>query len=416
MKQLFSTFPLLKKKRFYLCLALILLFCFLSGFLYIDEERERPLSFEEEKDAIEAALDIAEQNLAACEEDDKSRFLQEKAYYESALKFRLSPWGSEFAYEGLSLYATLSLKSGTEEALAELETILAERDAEGLYKLCKADPDLPQLDLRRLSAEASPSPGKSALLYDIFLLEESLSSGKDLYFAKERALTPGDKALFQNLLKYKENALETDGYDPVPLNSMTLLNTEQFIACLLTVLLLGVIGFRAGQATEERLWLFALPLAGSVFFCAVALFCSVLLFAPETAVAAPMLWGDTLPFFPALFCRLFCRVLGSLPLMLLCRALSRKRVDGTVWKLSSFSPLLRLIFSTPLTLSGIAPWGTLSLCIFPNLTAGAVRNPMPWGGALLWLVALALSVWLLVKKQKITLENQELSLEKNREL
>jgi hypothetical protein len=41
---------------------------------------------------------------------------------------------------------------------------------------------------------------------------------------------------------------------------------------------------------------------------------------------------------------------------------------------------------------------------------------MPWGGALLWLAALALSVWLLVKKQKITLENQELSLEKNREL
>ncbi|MBQ5791953.1 MAG: hypothetical protein IIW19_04520, partial [Clostridia bacterium] len=253
-------------------------------------------------------------------------------------------------------------------------------------------------------------------LYDLFLLEESLSSGKDLYFAKERALTPGDKALFQNLLKYKENTLETDGYDPIPLNSMTLLNTGQFIACLLTVLLLGVIGFRAGQATEERLWLFALPLAGSVFFCTTALFCSVLHFAPETAVAAPMLWGGALPFFPALFCRLFCRVLGSLPLMLLCRALSRKRVDGTVWKLSSFSPLLRLIFSTPLNLSGIAPWGTLSLCIFPNLTAGAVRNPMPWGGALLWLAALALSVWLLVKKQKITLENQELSLEKNREL
>ena len=288
MKQLFSTFPLLKKKRFYLCLALILLFCFLSGFLYTDKETNRTLSFDKEQSAIEEAIGVAENALKTCGEEDRNRLLQEKAYYESALKFRLSPWGSEFAYEGLSLYAALSLKSGTEEALAELERILAERDAEGLYKLCKADPELPDLDLRRLSAEVFDSPGKSALLYDIFLLEESLSSGKDLYFAKERALTPADKALFQNLLKYKENALETDGYDPIPLNSLTLLNTEQFIACLLTVLLLGVIGFRAGQATEERLWLFALPLAGSVFFCAVALFCSVLLFAPETAVAAPM--------------------------------------------------------------------------------------------------------------------------------
>ena len=416
MKKLFSTFPLLKKKRFYLCLALILLFCFISGFLYTDEETNRPLSFEEEQSAIEEAIGVAENALKTCGEEDRNRLLQEKAYYESALKFRLSPWGSEFAYEGLSLYAALSLKEGNEPILEKLAEILRRRDAEGLYKLCEEEPDLPDLDLRRLSAEAFDSPGKSALLYDIFLLEESLSSGKDLYFAKERTLTSGDKVLFQNLLKYKENALETEAFDPIPLNSMTLLNTEQFIACLLTVLLLAVIGFPAEQATEESLWLFALPLAGSVFFCTTALFFSVLHFAPETAVAAPMLWGGALPFFPALFCRLFCRVLGSLPLMLLCRALSRKRVDGADWKLLSFSPLLRLIFSAPLTLSGIAPWGTLSLCIFPNLTAGAVRNPMPWGGVLLWLTALALSVWLLVKKQKITLENQELSLEKNREL
>ncbi len=416
MKTLFSAFPLFKKKRFYVFLALILIFCALTGFLYTKEETKRPLSFEDEKEAIEAALDAAEQSLATCEEDDKGRFLQEKAYYESALQFELSPWGSDFAYEGLSLYAALSLKEGTGQTLEKLADILRRRDANGLYELCKEDPDLPDPDLRLLSTENASSPGSRALLHEIFLLEESLETGKDLYFAKETVLKEGEKALFERLLKYKEALLLDGSCNPVPLNRLTLLSTERMIACLLTVLFLAAAGYGEREAEGKAVFLFPLVLTGAVLLCAVSLFFTTLLSAPGTVQREALQWGGTLPFFPALFFRLLCRVLGSLPLMLFCLFLRLEKGKTKAWKLLAFLPLFRLILAVPLSTWGPSSVGSLSLCILPNLDANVVKNPFPWLGIVLWLTALVLSAWLLWKKQKITLKKQEVSLEKKQEL
>lgn len=416
MKALFSAFPLFKKKRFYVFFALILLLCALTGFLYIDEERERPLSFEEEKDAIEAALDIAEQSLAACEEGEKSRFLQEKAYYESALQFELSPWGSDFAYEGLSLYAALSLKEGTEPILEKLAEILRRRDAVGLYELCKEDPDLPDQDLRLLMTENSYSPGNRALLYEIARLEESLETGKDLYFAEETVLKEGEKALFESLLKYKEELLLDGTGNPVPGNKDTLLTSEKIIACLLTVLFLAVAGYGAREAEGKAVFLFPLVLAGAVLLCAVVLWITTLLSAPGTVQREALQWGGTLPFFPALFLRLLCRVLGSLPLMLFCLFLRLEKGKTKAWILLAILRILRLLFSGEPALTYHFSLGDLAWSLFPDLSAVTMRPFAPWAGVLLWLTALSLSAWLLWKKQKITHKKQEVSLEKKQEL
>ncbi len=417
MKALFSAFPLLKKKRFYAFLVLAVLLCAVTGFLYTPEQEIATLTFEEERSAIEEAVRVAEQQLLTCSEDEKAIFLQQKAYYESALKFRLSPWSTSFAYEGLSLYASLSLRGGEEEKLQKLEKILNDRDAAGLCEFCKSDPSLPDLDPRRLLAEHSDSPGVGSLLYDISLLEDSLATGKDRYFAKERDLTEGDKALFEKLLKHKEKLLPDGKSNPVPLNKQTLLNAEHVVACLLTVLLLALAGIGPHETRQSRFALLLIPLAASVLICAAALFFTTLFSAPGTMEAEFLQWGGTLPFFPALFFRLLSRVLGSLPLMLLCLFLRGKNGQTKWWKILAFLPLIRFIFSVPLSMSGLAAIGNLSLCLFPDLAANTVKNTAPWLGVLLWLLALGASLWLLWKKeQKITDEKQELSLEKQSEL
>lgn len=417
MKNLFSAFPLLKKKRFSLFLAVLLLLCAVSGFLYTPEETTAVPSFEEEKAAIEATLDITMQSLENCKESDRSRYLQEKAYYESALKFELSPWGSDFAYEGLSLYASLSLQEGTKEALQKLEKILINRDAKGLYEFCKADPNLPDLDLRLLMTENSYASGKRALLNEIARLEESLATGTDHYSWYQLALSPGEKALYRDLIKQKEDLLLNGTCNPVPLNKESLITFEKLTACLLTVLLLAVAGYGEFDGEKKSLLLFLPLLLVTVLLCVAVLFCTTLIFAPGTIQAEPMQWGGALPFFPALFLRFLCRVTGSLPLMLFCTFLRVRKSKARPWRFFLLLPLLRLLFSGEPTLSNRLSLGDLAWSVFPDLSALSMRPFAPWAGVLLWLLALAGSLWLLwTKEQKITDEKQELSLEKQSEL
>lgn len=416
MKALFTAFPLLKKKRFYFVLALILLFCGLTGIFYTREETAPLPSFEEEKGAIEEALDTVNQSLAVCEESEKGRFLQEKAYYESALKFKLSPWGSDFAYEGLSLYASLSVSGEKKDTLKTLEELLSRRDALGLYELCKNDPELPDLDKRLLTAEDSRSPGNRALLYDISLLEQSLETGTDRYSRLQRTLSQREKALYEDLLQQKEELLLSGDCNPVPLNTNTLLTFEKLIALFLTVLFLAVAGFGTVKAQRKAIAFFPLPLMGTVLLCTVILLITTLVFAPGTVQRYPVQWGGSLPFFPGLFLRLSCRVAGSLPLMLLC-FYYRDKGKGKAWKILALLPALRVLFFGERTLVSVFSVGDLAWSLFPDLSAFAMRPLAPWAGVLLWVAALGLTLFLLMKKeQKITAEKQELSLEKQKEL
>ncbi len=391
MKQLFFSFPLLKTKRFYLFLTLIMLFSALSGLLYTPEKIYNEPSFQEEKNAIEEALTAVEKRLAKCDDDFKPIYLQEKAFYEGALKFRLSPWSSYFAQEALSLRAELAVSGKDEKALQELERILTERDKEGLYEFCKKDPCLPDLDARLLFAENIPeSAGRNAILYDIERLEESLSSGKDLFFASEENLSESDKALFQSLLKQKEQKLLHRSFNPVPANKQTLRTIERGVCCFLTILLLAVAG-----TGEKSILLFIVPLMGTVLLCSTVLFLTTLFFAPGTVEPEFLQWGGSLPFFPALFLRSLCRVLGSFPLILFVFNKSNPKI----WKYVSFLPLLRFYLQSGAPyvpkLRFFVYLGDLAECIFPDLSAHAIRPFAPWMGICLWAL---FTILLLCKK------------------
>ena len=416
MKKLFFAFPSLKKKRFFLFLAFLLIFTLLSGFLYTPEKVSAPLSFEEEKVAIEQALAETEKNLESCPKEDENRLLQEKIYYESALKFGISPWSSEFAYEALSLYAALSLECGTEETREKLATILTERDAEALYEFCKSDPSLPELDLLQISTDSAPSPGKSALLYDLARLEESLATGKDCYFTSQKSLTEKDIPLFQKLLQVKKDALLKGTYNPVPLNEETLVSLERITSCIAVILLLGVAG-TASKDGKNHLFFFSLVILATVLFCSVSLLVTTLIFAPGTMQPLLLASGGSLPFFPALFLRFFCRVMGSAPLMLLCLFLRLKKEKKGTWKILAFLPPLRFLLSGKPVLTSVFSLGDLAWCIFPEMTALSTRPFAPLLGIFLWLFALAAGLAALTKKeQKITPEKQKLSLENQSEL
>jgi len=422
MKRILSVFPLLKTPGFYLITALLLLGAGLSGFLYLPEEKNEALPFEKEQDALEDALAAAEEKLLSCTEEERAQILEEKAFFEAALTFRLSPWSSYFAEQALFAYAR-ALTQGDEPACAELEEILRDRDKEELRRFWKKHSVPAELDARLLMAEDTPeSPGQNALLYEITLLEESLETGRDRYFGTERALSKADKAMMTRLLGHKEEALSSGNCNPVPANRETLLSAERLFACLLSVLLLATAGYEKKE--ESRLGdslLLLVPLFTTVFLCSLALFCTTLLRAPGTAEPFLLQWGGSLPFFPALFLRLFCRVLLALPLMLLCSAF-REEQRNNLWKLFALLPVTRFLLgaSAPLLPRGLArllSLGELGEALFPSLSPYALRPMAPCICVLLWAAALgAVLCFLWKKEQKLSPAKQKVSLEKSEDL
>lgn len=423
MKSIFTAFPLLKTRLFYGLLALLLVISALTGALYRPARQNEALTFEEEKSAIEEALDLTEEKLLSCSEEETPPLMQEKAFYEGALKFSLSPWSSYFASEGLSLYAYLLTAGGDGETVKTLERILTEGDKEGLFLLCEKDPSLPKLDRRLLLAEdGAQSPGRNALLYDLSLLENSLKTGKDLYFGTEKALTQGDQTLFQSLLAHKEKALLEGNFDPVPANEETLRLSERFTVCWLAVLLLAMAGY--GQTEKSKasaLLRFPIPMLCSLLLCALALFFSTLLCAPGSAGPVPLARGGTLPFFLALVLRMLCRLLGFAPLAVFCFHLCRKG-KKRAWKLLAFLPPLHFLLQSavhlvPREIAVFFSLGDLCDCIFPPLSAYSLRPALPWAGIALWLVTLISALFFTIKKeQKLSVPKQKLSLEKHSEL
>ncbi len=424
MNRFFSAFPFLKKWCFFLLLFLLIFLIGLTGFLYLPETGQTALSFAEERDDLEKALTDAEAKLAFATEETRAALSEEKIFYESALKFELSPWSSYFAAEGLTLYAHLVNAEADEDTVKELEQILRERDKEGLYEFCKNKSPFGEIDLRQLSADDTPqTPGENALLYDVTLLEESLLQNKDLYFGTEKKLSEKDHTLLQNLLDQKEKKIAEKELNPIPANRETLATSEELTACLLTVLLLAV----AGRGKKEEKSLSPLLVLSGVAFaltliCCVTLHFTALFFAPGTVEPEPLQWGGTLPFFPALLFRGLCRTMGMLPLILLCFYLRTQKEKETIWKwFSLLPPLLFLLqITSPIFPRGVASifsLGNLSDCLFPPLSAYSLRPAAPWAGVLLWLITLlsSLTLWL-KKEQKITDEKQKLSLEKQNEL
>lgn len=425
MKSFLSAFPMSLGRRFLLPLALLLLLAGLTGFLYLSEPDRTEQSADGWRVSVEQALATAKEKLPACT-DEKARetVLEEIAFYESALKFDLSPWSSYFASEGLTLYAHLLTACGESSDVKELEKILTEQDKTALHEFSKKVPDVAQIELHLLNSEKPPQdPSQDALLYDIALLESSLDGDRDFYFGTEAPLSKGDRALMRSLLKQKENKLASGVYNPVPGNRETLAFSEELIACLLSVLLLTTaIG---GQKEEKRpsdlLLLSAFTLL-SAALCAVVLFFTTLIFAPGTVEAEPMQWGGTLPFFPALFLRMLCRGLGTLPLILFCFDLGAGLKKKKGIRLLTLLPALRYLMQALAVLlarplASAFTLGNLCDCIFPQLSVYSLRPASPWAGVFLWLIALSFSLWRSLKKeQKITDEKQELSLEKQSEL
>lgn len=422
MKRLLTAFPLLKKRSFALLLALFFLVTGLTGFLYLPEPAEKPQGFTEDKPALEEALAASEKRLSSCAEEEKQKILEEKAFYESALKFELSPWSSYFASEGLTLYARLLTNGENPDALQKLEQILTERDGTGLYEFCKEEA-FPELEWRLLTAESAPqNPSQNAILYDLALLEDSLASGKDLYFGTEKPLSSSERNLLKSLSEQKEAKLASGNSNPIPANRETLAFAEEITACLLSVVLLALAGWTATEKRSSDLPILAGTALTFAALCALVLFFTTLIFAPGTAEAEPMPWGGSLPFFSALLLRMLCRVSGSFPLMLFALHLSSRQKAVKVRRLLIALPALRYLVQAaslllPRPIASVFTLGNLCDCIFPSLSAYSLRPASPAAGIFLWLISLFFTLWIWLKKeQKITDEKQEISLEKQREI
>lgn len=421
MKRFLSAFPLPKKRQFVLLFTLLLLLTGLTGFLYLPESVQKDQNNKDWTVDAEDALATAKKKLPSCtDEEARETVLEEIAFYESALKFDLSPWSSYFASEGLTMYAHLLTAYGENDSVKELERILTERDKTGLYEFSKKEPSVAEIDLHLLTSEKPPQdPAQDALLYDIALLESSLGADKDFYFGTEAALSSGERTLIQSLLKQKEEKLATGVYNPIPANRETLTFSEELAACLLSVLLLTLAGCgqKETKSSADLPLLTAFTLLSSVLV-ALVLGLTTLLFAPGTVEAEPLQWGGTLPFFPALLLRMLCRTLGTLPLILFC--FDRGTVHGKkkAMKAIALLPALRYLLQTVASLflrplASAFTLGNLCDCIFPPLSVYSLRPASPAAGIFLWLMALLFSFWLWMKKeQKITDEKQEVSLEK----
>lgn len=354
-----------------------------TGRILKPEEGESLTSFEEERGAIEEALTEAKK------EAETNPAKQENVYYfEGALTFSLSPWSSHFASEGLGLRARIlceggdtaavdrALREGDQKALAE--ELDRERQEKNLLTP-EERREKKEEDLLLFSLPYAMTPSRSAALYDIRLLKNSLLTKTDRFSGSGKPLSPRDVLRFEALL-----SLRTEDFAAplcrAPANLETLYGGERLAVLLATLILLLF------AAKKKSLWQTALFAAGLWLLTSLSLFAAARLFAPATAKTAILLWNDrlvSLPFYPALLLRLLLRFLPQIPWILLCLEKKEHRREVAFFPLGHY-----LLLQARPVLFGLGEYLTSLLSpaesLFPDFYSHAQAPLSPLFSLILW--------------------------------
>lgn len=348
-----SLFSLAKRP---LTLIFVILFLFtplLGAFFFTEAEQPQRASFEEEKEALTAAYEKAKEdyeNLA--EGEDLAQPRQKILFYETALRFELNVWSSDFLFEAASVYAeilreweilnaypkeeTAERKAYLEALESRLAEILKEKDLsaylifledkmknEGRLSEEERLEEIEDSAIRLSATYASKmTPAKSVVVNKIRLLQQSLRENKNLFDpAYENApLNENDRKRMETLKKSYLSALQEEKFDPAPANEETISFLEGIGVFLLLCFLLSLSPAAEKVLAEKKsffpsiLALFSMAMAG-VFLFAASLFLSVFFFAKGSLVPACFYVGRLffLPFFPALFLRGLLNLISLAP-------------------------------------------------------------------------------------------------------
>ncbi len=327
-----------------------LLCCFLLPFalsLFFREAPERDeIDFPAVRDELRAELARAETTLAETP-DEEVMLRQRILFYETALRFELDVWSSEFYSEAASVYAEVMREweilladpdrrdSPRSRALGEMEAALCsilERRDEKAYlafqkeqrlKEGKSEAEAERWILQAsLRFAANANPGKQFYASEILLLHDSLSCGVNQYdpIRQGEATDENERARLEAIYAYRVAQLENERFDPVPANSETLEWGIEWMGLFLLILSLLIakqeMSLREGLVTAVSL----LPLF--LLFSTLGILLTALIFAPQSLLPAPMAWQNGLipiPFAIAVWCKL---LLWCLPWLLFFPAVS----------------------------------------------------------------------------------------------
>ncbi len=400
---------MLKRTLFPLLSLLLCAILFLTGVIFLPETGEESPSFEEEKASLEEALTLAKKE--AAEVDIPSR--QEAVFfYESALLFGLSPYSSPFASEALSARARCLVRG---EETHRIDSIIEKKDGNALADLLEEErlsegiltaeetKAQKEEDLLLFSLPGNVTPARSALIYEVRLLKESLRQHADLYRGTEKELTKRDQREFQALLSLRNKSLLSEKA-PLLSNTETLYGSERLAAlliCLVTLLYVSTAKENAPLSLEKQSALFLLSL---IVVSALTLFFATALFAPQTAKESHLFFFGqvlTAPFFPALFLRLCLRCLWDSPAILFCLSLRKSKRAGK--RALCFLPLGRYLLLGVRVVSHGTLYQILSLfepaeIAFPLFFAHSEKTPPLILALTFW--ALIFGVFFFIKKRK----------------
>lgn len=350
-------FSLARRPVLWILAAVFLFFPFL-GVLFFTEAAPTPppASFAEEKEALTAAWEKAKEdyeNLSPGEDLAQPR--QRILFYETALRFEMAVWSSDFLSEAASLYAqlireleilraypkeeTALRKAYLEEKEPILRRILQERDDAGYLEFLEEkmrDDGVSEDEIRdamdeaalriRATLRSKMTPAKSLAVARCRALQKSLREGVNAFDPayEGQALSDQDREIFKALEARLLEELATDSLDPVPANTETVFFFEGLGAILTLVLLLSLTGAFKKEPSDQK----SLPALLAVLLTAGALFSLVYtlslalvtrLFAPGSLVDSIFFLGEihSLPFLLSLILRALMNLVSLMPWMLL---------------------------------------------------------------------------------------------------
>ncbi len=403
----------------------LLLFAFLSGYLFTPPEKKENLSEEEEYRLLEdALLDMQRSVAKAPTEEAKRPFREGVFFYKTAMEEKIPVWSSSFYSEVLHrlsiLLASPEKTDQTEKEIKSLKEILEKEDREGfvfyLEEKMRQSGNFSEKEIALhrdqnfliFSKDNPESAGREELLEDIFLLRESLLEGKNkFHLAEKEAKFDERKAQkLKTLMNFKIDQYESGRFLSTPANDQTLRSSESFLVLLFALVFLFA---AAKKEKEEEKSPLSVKIVSYLLFSVlhVVLIAFVLIFSArhfsaDTAIPLILLSRKSffsIPFALGVFLRLLLRALPYLPFFLFFFAEKKNARPAALGILSWY---LFGVFAPFFGKVGIQIGQVFFLAdsVFPSPSRFTLLPPSPlWSVAVLLLLS-AIPMFLILKSKK----------------
>lgn len=444
-----SLFALLRRPTVWIFAALFLLPPLTGAFFFTEAEpAAKAENFEDQKEALTAAYEKAKEDYALLAEgEDLAQPRQKILFYETALRFELAVWSSDFLFEAASVYAeiireweilnaypseeTAERKAYLESLEPRLAEILKEKDLNAFLSFLedkmKNEQHFSEEEIKeeieestvRLSAtlNSKMTPAKSLLVAEIRLLQKSLREGINFFDPayEDEPLSENDRQRMETLKESYLSSLREGTFDPVPANEETLSFFESLGSFLLLCFLLALVPAAGKELAEKKsvlpcvLALFSLG-AGAMILFSLSLSLSVFFFAKGSLLPSFFYVGKlfSMDFFPALLLRSLLSLVSLSPWVILALfPVKSTKIKKAKPILIGFAVLLTNLISFVTRLGGgkraVTPFlpfvhFDLSGSFFPRFPLNLAVSPAPLFSLALVLGLSALLLFLLKRK------------------